>query len=207
MGGQLLYAHLALNGAERIAAAVTLCAPVVFDAPRSQARALALAARLMPASWSLPSRSLHQALAPLTGAQIWHGLGVELDGPAARGLMLHSVGDLHAGLLGQLATWLGTGALCDRHDRLDYVAGMAKTQAPVMVVAAEGDTICPPAHARPAFDALDKDRACWLQLDARWGHLDPLVGRRASDDLHPELFRWLVRWRGRCCLDRAAANG
>lgn len=207
MGGQLLYAHLALNGAHRIAAGITLCAAVRFEVPRTQARALSAAARLLPPSWPLPTRSIHQALAPLTGEQIWERLGGELDGPAARGLMVHGVSDIRAGLLAQFATWLSTGALCDRGDRLDYVAGMGQTEAPVMVVSAEGDPICPPAHARPAFDALSPERACWLELDARWGHLDPLVGRRAETDLHPELVRWLVRWRVRCCLDRAAAIG
>jgi len=205
MGGQLLYAHLALNGSAQIAAGISLCAPVRFSAPRSQARALAVAAQLLPASWPVPTRALHQALAPLAGEQLWSALGGALDGPAARGMMLHSVSDIHAGLLQQFATWLRSGSLCDRSDRLDYVAGMAGTEAPLLVVSAEGDPVCPTSAARPAFDALHPDRASWLQLDAQWGHLDPLVGQRAARDLHPELLRWLVRWRRRCCLDRAAA--
>jgi pimeloyl-ACP methyl ester carboxylesterase len=205
MGGQLLYAHLALHGADRIAAGVVLCASVRFEAPRSQARLLAAASHLLPSSWPLPTRALHQALAPLTGEQLWQPLGVDLDGPAARGLMFHSTADIHAGLLRQFSTWLSSGSLCDRHDRLDYVAGMANTTAPLLVVSAEGDPVCPPRSARPAFDALSPERSSWLQLDERWGHLDPLVGKRAPTALHPELFRWMERWRHRCIHDRAVS--
>ena len=71
--------------------------------------------------------------------------------------------------------------------------------------AAEGDPICPPASARPAFDVLTPERASWLQLDTGWGHLDPLVGKRAPQALHPELIRWLKRWRHRCAPDNLAA--
>jgi hypothetical protein len=37
-----------------------------------------------------------------------------------------------------------------------------------------------------------------MELDERWGHLDPLVGRRAAADLYPDLLAWLEPWRGRC---------
>lgn len=207
MGGQLLYAHLALHGATHIAAGVSLCAPVRFSTPKSQARLLSAASRMLPASWPLPTRTLHQALAPLTGENVWSPLGVDMQGASARGLMLHGTNDVHSGMLRQFAKWLESGSLCDRHDRLDYVAGMQRTEVPILVVAAEGDNLCPPSAARPAYDALRPERASWLKLDAQWGHLDPLIGKRAPGALHPELFRWLGRWRHRCDENQAAAFG
>ena len=208
MGGQLLYAHLALTGAAegRIAAAVSLCAPVRFVAPRSQARLAATLARLVPGEWRLPTRSLHRALAPLSGEQVWDDLGCDLDGPSARGMMLHGVEDVHAGLLRQLSRWLEVGSLCDRHDRLDYIAALQGCAVPALVLAAAGDRVCTPDAARPALDAFAAEARCWMTLDESWGHLDPLLGRRAPAELHPRLLAWLDQHRWRCCHTRAAAR-
>ena len=56
LGGQLLYGYLANEGAENIASASTLCAPVRFDSPKSGARAMGMALRLLPAQMELPTR-------------------------------------------------------------------------------------------------------------------------------------------------------
>jgi predicted alpha/beta hydrolase len=197
MGGQLLYATLA-RGTDAIAAGISLCAPVRFETPRSHARMAALAASLVPGGWSLPARSLHRALTPLTGEALWGSLGREIEGSLARGMMIHGVEDIAAGLLKQIGRWIASGSLCDRNDRLDYIEAMRAASVPVMVVAAEGDRLCPPAAARPAFEALPEDRRFWLTLSDRWGHLDPLIGERASSELHPRLLAWLSLWRGRC---------
>ena len=197
MGGQLLYA--ALSGQpDTIAAGVSLCAPVRFETPKSHARIAGLAASLVPAGWSLPARGLHRALTPLTGEALWSSLGREVEGSLARGMMIHGVEDISGGLLKQVTRWIASGTLCDRDDRLDYVEAMRGTDVPVMVVAAEGDRLCSPAAARPAFEALSPERRAWLTLSGRWGHLDPLIGARASSTLHPRLVGWLHRWRGRC---------
>ena len=158
----------------------------------------ALVANLLPSGWSLPARSLHRAIAPLTGEGIWSGLGREVDGTLARGMMVHGVEDVAGGLIKQVSRWIASGSLCDRHDRLDYIEAMRGTEVPLMVVAAEGDPLCSPAAARPAFEVLSCSRRSWLTLGERWGHLDPLIGQRASAELHPRLLAWLNRWRSRC---------
>ena len=197
MGGQLLYAALA-TGSDSIAAGVSLCAPVRFEAPRSHARMAGLAASLLPAGWRIPTRGLHRALTPLAGEGLWSSLGREVNGSVARGMMVHGVEDIASGLLRQIMRWFASGALCDRHDRLDYVEAMRGTEVPLMLVAAHGDPLCSPAAARPAFDVLDPTRRAWLALGSRWGHLDPLIGERAASELHPRLIAWLQRWRARC---------
>lgn len=197
MGGQLLYAALSGN-TDSIAAGISLCAPVRFDPPKSHARMAAIAASLVPAGWSLPARSLHRALTPLTGEALWGSLGREVEGTVARGMMIHGVEDIAGGLLKQIGRWIASGSLCDRDDRLDYIEAMRGTDVPVMVVASQGDRLCSVSAARPAFEVLSPERRSWLTLGERWGHLDPLIGERASSELHPRLIGWLSRWRSRC---------
>ncbi len=202
LGGQLLYGHLARGGADQLAAGIAMCAAVTFPAPASTARVAALAARLLPASWQLPTRALHRAMAPLGGPTAWAQLCDDVEGPALRGLMVDGVDDLHTGLLRQVARWVSTGHLCDRDDRFDYVAGLRGVRCPTLVVAAAGDNVCPPSAARPAADALGLDDSGWLELGADWGHLDPVLGRRAPDEVYDRLLAWLETHRRRCWTAR-----
>lgn len=198
LGGLLMYAHLARGGAAELAAGVAMCAPVRFDAPRSRARLAGLAAHLLPTDWSVPLRAVQRALSPWADPTMLASVGQDLDGPTVRGQMVHSAEDVATGLVRQLAGWVSSGAFTDRHDRLDYVAAMRGLDFPLLCVAAEGDRICPPEAARPALDALGGEAGLWRGLDAGWGHLDPLMGRRAATELFPELGAWLDRWRRAC---------
>lgn len=197
LGGLLLYAHLAHGGRDDLAAAVSLCAPVRFETPRSTARLAGMVARLMPAGWKIPLRSIQQVLAPTGTADLWEPLAQDVDGPTGRTMMLYGGGDLHGGLARQIATWLATGSLCDRGDRLDYVEALLGADLPLLGICAEGDRICPPQAAYPAFDAFRPERRV-LCLDGGWGHLDPLIGRRAASEVYPVIVEWLQRWRKDC---------
>lgn len=197
LGGQLLYGHLG-RGGDGIAAGAALCAPVHFEVPASTARLAAAASRLLPGGWSIPSRLLHRALAPLGAPPAWRALMEGEDGPALRGLMLHGMDDLSLGLVRQVARWVGSGHLCDRDDRFDYVAALHGVRTPVMVLAAAGDAVCSPAAARPAAEALPARSVRWEELDASWGHLDPLVSDRAREQVYPVILDWLEEHRDDC---------
>jgi len=198
MGGQLVYGHLARGGGHEIAAAVTLCAPVCFQVPESTARIAALAAHLLPPDWQLPIRALQRALVPLDQPPVWRGLAADASGPELRGVMLDGVEDLHTGVVRQVARWVASGQLCDRDDRFDYLAALRGVRVPTLVVACAGDDICPPSSARPAADTLPPEYGSWLQLGGDWGHLDPLVGRRAPQELFPRLLDFLDQRRSGC---------
>lgn len=198
MGGQLLYAHAARGGASEIAAGVALCSAVRFPQPTSQVRLAALTARLLPAGWSLPTRMVQRALSAVADPALWAPLARDLEGPVARGVMLHAGEDVPIGLVHQVARWLSSGTLCDRHDRLDYLAGLRGLALPLMAVAATGDRVCPPEHARPALDAVDPSYTRWLCLGEGWAHLDPILGRQAAVEVFPEVVAWLARWRKDC---------
>ncbi len=198
LGGQLLYGHLSRGGAADLAAGITLAA-AVRQTPASRSRLVALATRLLPPSLRLPTRRLEQLRAPLQAAGSTDpGLLQDVDGDRARGLMLDGSADLPVGLLRQAARWVESGSLCDRDDRYDYLAGLRGLAFPLLTVASAGDRLCPPEAAWPAAAALEAGWAECLELDAGFGHLDPLVGRRAEDQLHPPLLAFLQRHRGAC---------
>ncbi len=204
LGGQLLVAHLARGGRDDIAAAALLCTPVRFPPARTRARVAGMVTRLLPAGWPLPTRAAHQLLAPFSDrAPGFAAATRDTEGPIARGMLVHASEDLTIGLARQVATWVRAGALCDRHDRVDYVAAMAGTTLPLWVLAADGDTVCPPAAAEPVVAAAAPGAATWTVLGSRWGHLDPLVGRDAPGQVLGPLARWLDQHRDRCWDDLA----
>lgn len=198
MGGQLLYAHLARGGAPDLAAAVTLAARVRFEAPPSQARLAALTATLLPPSWALPARVVQRALSAFSEPDRWSSVARDVPGAVGRGFMLHGTQDVPAGLIRQVGRWFAAGTLCDRGDRLDYLAALQGVALPVLGVAAEGDRICPPDQARPAIDALQPELTRWLCLGPELGHLDLLLGQQSGALVFPEVVSWLDRWRKRC---------
>jgi pimeloyl-ACP methyl ester carboxylesterase len=198
MGGQLALAHLARGGGDELAAASALCAPVRFALPKSQARLAATAARLLPQGWSVPGRGIQAALSPAVGADLVEALSSDAEGAVVRGLLLHGGEDTDSGLLRQVARWLSTGVLCDRSDRFDYLSALHGCRTPLQVVVAGGDPICPPWAGQPAYEAARLAPRDWVALGDDWGHLDPLVGRRAPAELHPRLLGWLEAHQERC---------
>jgi hypothetical protein len=179
----------------------TLCAPVSFDVPRSHARLASLAALMVPEGWRIPSRQVLRALSPAVDPQ-FGGLCCEVGGPELRAWMVHCGEDLPAGLVRQVARWLLSGTLCDRHDRLDYVAGMEGVRASLLALVAGEDPLCPAEAARPAVAAMltAGDARLW-DLGPGWSHLDVLIGKRAETEVHQPLARWFSERRGGCWTD------
>lgn len=198
LGGQLLYGHLARAGSERLAAGISLCAPVRFTAPPSALRAAAMVSQLIPPSWSVPGRQLHRMLAPSGSTGSLGSLAADTSGPDLRGLMLDGMGDVHAGLVRQMSRWLTSGWMSDRHDRFDYTAGMKGQRLPMMLLSAGGDRLCPPAAVRPVAEVMDGPDLRWVELPDDWSHLDVLVGRRAAQVVHPLILDWLEQHRSAC---------
>ncbi|MCK6525449.1 alpha/beta hydrolase, partial [Myxococcota bacterium] len=95
LGAQLLYAYAGQCGADEIAAAATLCAPVTFPRQASGARALRLALGLLPQDARLPARAAAAISAPRVGGELPGGLGVAaMSGDVARGMMMFGAEDI-----------------------------------------------------------------------------------------------------------------
>jgi pimeloyl-ACP methyl ester carboxylesterase len=196
LGGQALLVHLARGGAADLAGAAVLGAAAAFPSASSRARLLGLAARMLPANLRLPVRRMAQ-MSAAGGASIADvGLGRDLEGPRARGLLLDGAEDIGMGFVAQAARWMESGTLCDRLDRIDYVAALDGVTCPVFGVSARGDRVCAPEQLAAALDRLDPVGVERLTLDESWSHLDLLVGRRAAQTVAPAVVEFFAAHRG-----------
>jgi pimeloyl-ACP methyl ester carboxylesterase len=190
LGAQAAYVRLALAGDAGIAGLVALCGAVRFRAPASAARNAALVSALLPSGWVLPTRRAAQLGAAFVGGGEDVG-APDTDGPVARARMRYASGDLHGGVVKQVARWVATGHLTDATGRLDVLAALRPL--PALIVAAAEDTTCPPSDAEDAAQAL----AGHFHV-VPGGHLDPLTGRSAPEALHGALVAFLERHRRAC---------
>jgi predicted alpha/beta hydrolase len=190
MGGQLLYGLLAHCRGDGIAAAVSLCAPVRFAARPSTTGAIRVLRHLLPRGARLPIRLTAAALSPAARG----GARTCAEPAYARGVLVHATEDISGAMMRQVLQWLQSGALCDRHDRLDYAEALRGLDTPLMVLASQGDPLCPPEHAIPALDGLVGPTAIEI-LGAEWAHFDVLLHARAADAVYPRIVSWLDQHR------------
>ena len=145
---------------------------------------------LLPRDARLPARLTAAALSPAARG----GARTCAEPAYARGLMLHATEDISGAMMRQVLRWLESGVLCDRHDRLDYAEALTGITTPMMVVASQGDPLCPPEHAAPALEGLAGPTAMEI-LGPSWAHLDVLVHARAREVVFPRVVDWLERHR------------
>lgn len=191
-GSQLVLLRLALVGADAIAGAVLLSGAVRFSEGASATRSWAQVAQVLPSSWVLPARRLQQLASPFVAS------GADLGSPGtegglARAHLRHAAGDLHVGVLKQVGRWFAAGHLTDATGRLDVVAGLPR--CPALVIEPDDDASCPVGAAEPAAPPLD---AYFERLAGGWGHLDPLLGARAPQHVHPMVRNFLEARRRAC---------
>lgn len=186
-GAQLLLLHEALASEGRVAAAVSIAGAVRFDPPRSAARNAGLVAALLPSGWVLPTRRGQQALSPFVGAGEQLG-SPHTPGDVARGRLRYAAGDLHGGVVRQVARWVAGGALTDNTGRVDVVAALRPF--PLLVVDPDADPTCPPDATDRLVGVTGAER---LVLEGGWGHLDPLLGTDAPQVVYPAVVDFLRR--------------
>jgi pimeloyl-ACP methyl ester carboxylesterase len=193
LGGQLLYAWLALDRGRQVASASTLCAATRFPRPTTAARAAGMARQLLPERLRLPNQRLATLISPAVraGGDLSSALGARrVSGEILRGILVHGAADTPVGLLRQVLYWLDVGYLCDRTGRLDYMEALSGLRVPLQVIACEGDEICRPEQALEVLDVLRGPRD-QLIMDGGWGHLDPLLAPDARKTVIPRVIGWL----------------
>jgi len=211
LGGMLLYAYLGRHP-ERdhpIAAGVTIASPVVFPAIRSglvrqlgpwllslplsdmvrQGRIAALLWGLLEGSWSL------------TGSPGALRLGVNPDNVDREMIgraMRMMIGDVPRAKLQQLAQWALDGVFSSADGEIDYRAGLAKVNVPLLVAAGSADAVAPPSAVRRALDYLPPGQGTYLEFgrgyghSADYGHIDLILGRDAPLEVFPPVVAWIA---------------
>lgn len=190
LGAQALWLRMALHGTEGMAAVAGLCGAVRFSAGVSAARNAGLVAALLPAGWILPGRRLQQLASPfvVSGEQL---ASPDTPGATARARLRYASGDLHGGLVRQMARWVSSGTLTDATGRLDVVAALRPF--PAFVAAGDDDPSCPPSAAAPVAEALGVDLERFTG-----GHLDPLLGQQTRARVFERLRPFLDTHRRSC---------
>ncbi len=190
LGAQLYCLARAQGAEDRIAAASLIACPVRFESPASTLRAAGLVAALLPRGWVIPTRRMQQFFTPFVAA----GGDVAspgTDGSRARGRLRHAAGDLHGGVVRQVARWVSEGALTDASGRLDVLHALRPALA--QVVLPSEDPACPPGASEPLVERLQAE--C-VRLPAGWGHLDPLLAEAAPEMVFAPVVSFLHRARG-----------
>lgn len=192
-GGLAAYAHLARNPLAPIRAVVTLGSPVTFPHDTG----FKAFTRVVAPLFGLPVIPLRA----LTRLATVVGLPPEpigsylvnrenLEPRVVRQAIFNVSADIFGGVAKQFARWVAQGHF-DGNDGFDYLRGLAAVKAPVLLIAGSEDKLAPPAAVLAAKRTLGGPVS---ELIARgYGHGDLSVGRRAPDEVFPEIAAFLAQ--------------
>jgi len=183
VGGQLGAAWATQDDGRWLASVCVLDAPVRFSTPSSAARRKALALRLLPRHWEIPTRSLAQLSAPFTLADEVQDAS-HASGPRYRGLMAHAAEDIAVDLLRQIEAWIATGSLTSRGDVIDYTEALSAAAVPLLALSSDGQPGC-----RAILDTWGHPDRAHRTVDG-YGALDLL----AAVDAHNRVFEPVADW-------------
>ncbi|MCP4498468.1 MAG: alpha/beta fold hydrolase [Deltaproteobacteria bacterium] len=203
MGGMILYAAMAMGQADKIAAGITVGAPVGFPFRWAVAPHLRPFKRLGEFVPGLFMRDLSRLLTPLL-LRTENLPGVRdlleisnLEPKMARQLLYQAVQDIPQGVLLQMRDWVENDAFRSRNLDVDYRAGLMGAATKLLVVAGVADKLGPPKAV---------ERAVGLVEDAEWmlcgketgfstdyGHADLLLGPRSREEIYPHLSDFFRR--------------
>lgn len=203
MGGLVLYAYLS-QGGQGIGAATTLGTPTRFDWGTPLDGVIALSPKLIPAGVLVPSAAGAFLAAPLQS--------VMDDGPFQRffynpqstsretweKLMAWGTADVAGGVAHQLAPMVDGGRFTSADGALDFRAGLARVQVPVLVVAARLDRIALAPAVKDGYRALGGPKE-WVLITrangarGEYGHMDLVIGERAADEVWSKVLGFFDR--------------
>lgn len=194
LGGAVALAAASTSLKGRLAALVTVGTPIFFPFPKRLTWLMRLAGWLAPygqfdstvlkliapfAGWA-PAPSLANATANLKNVA-----------PLSQRFLVANVfAPMWKGVLAQLEDWVRHDAFRSLDGRIDYRAGVAALELPVLVVGGTVDHLAPPQSSQRYFDLLTSPKR-QLALFEDFGHGDLVIGIRAPAEVYPVLQRFL----------------
>jgi len=203
MGGMLIYAYLS-QGGEGVNAAVTLGSPTRLDGGGDlQPRVIAATRTVIAPDGVIPMENgalVSMAWQGRTEDSLFERL---LYNPANttpeswRRLVAIGTADISGALWLQFGRWVETGAFDSADGKIDYRRDMSRIRTPVLVVSGKVDRIAPPPAVKDGYRALGGPKRFLLMAEengvqADYGHMDYLLGERASTELWPHLLDFLA---------------
>lgn len=198
MGGMLLYTALS-QYPERIRAGVAVCSPSTFTATRRRLWSL------RAVGWAFGGRGRVHARAWARASMVfgrWSPVVRRIAEPdhveasMARGLVRHALVDLPHPMVRQGAEWMRSGSFTLR----DGSPWVRPVDVPLLVMGAPGDRIVAEPDVAATCDVYPdctyRELSVAGGFSGEYGHVDPLVGSTARDEVYPVISSWLASQRG-----------
>lgn len=185
----------------QLAALVTVGSPAFFRFPPRLERLTRLASRLTP--WGAFPVAPLRLIAPFAGRAPPPKVTMttanlrNLDRRDQRFLVANVFAPMWGGVLRQLADWLAHDVFRSVDGCVDYRAGLATLQAPVLVVGGTVDFLAPPDVQRELFAALTAPTRELALFGRSYGHVieyghgDLVVGKAAPREVYPRIAGFL----------------
>ncbi len=197
MGGMIAYAFLQGPLAAKIARCVILASPSVF----TQMRPLHRFAPVLKLARAVPIQTLARAAAPLfEHSRLLQRIGgaAYLAPGVATVFAANGQGQCPTSLLADFARFIAHGHIVDDQGH-DLVAGMSQVKTPTLFLVGEHDATAMVDSVRTAYEAFGSAEKKFIPLGKKhghqndYGHMGPLIGRTAAEEVFPEILNWLAR--------------
>ncbi len=200
MGGILAYLYLA-RGGDQIHALVTLGSPARFAWGSALEGLMRRASALAPAMPDLVDVPALARAVPLAGA-VDTPLDLLLYNPnnlrpaTYRKLLREGLGTVSSGVVRQFARFLERDGLVSADGSIDYRPLLADKRVCALVIAGKLDRVAPAPAVKAGYDLLGAQKSFFVAgeengLRFDYGHMDLILGERASEELWPRLVRFL----------------
>lgn len=197
LGGMLMYATLSQEP-DMVRAGVAVSSPVTFDTPLGIHKALKHLGWMVGEHGRLPARSALKFAVGIGMAPALEKRAASKDSmsrPMLRGLVNHTVEPVSMMLAKQGVSWMKDGAF----NCLDGTCWVEPVDVPMLVMGGPLDGIVSEPDVAEACDVypdctyIRLDRASGFSRD--YGHVDPLFGRDASEEVWPLILDFLAAQR------------
>lgn len=205
LGGIVGYVTLQTEAGQHVAGMVAVGSPGAFVHPNDIALFSVRHRRLLPARGQVPIRPLTQLLRPLLVCQpdayLLHVIfnAENADPRRLRGFVGPGMENAGRGLIQQFAGWVEGGPLISADGSVDYTAGLARIQVPMLFLAGRIDHVVPAWTVRLAHDLVGSTDRTFVVFGEGWGtrfdygHGDLLVGDHVHEEVFPLIADWLER--------------
>ena len=194
MGGILLYTQLATDP-DGIAAGVSVSGPATLQTPTPYSSASKKARHITPKKGHLKGRFLMRvaaAVGPPTPVLRIFTNPENIDRDLVKGVGVHAIEDLSFGTQTQVGRWLVAQDIVT----MDGDPWVQADDTPVLVLAGVIDHIAPHDDVAAACDVLTDCELVSLGVEqgfsADYGHIDPLFGVAARDEVYPLVSDFLI---------------
>ncbi|MGQ0508467.1 MAG: alpha/beta fold hydrolase [Myxococcaceae bacterium] len=206
MGGMLAYAYLS-QGGEGLNAAATLGSPTRLDWNGTMDGFMGgLLNTAIGRKGTVPVLALAHATIGLQGELLNTPVDLLLynpknvSAPTFKRLVAVGLADIPGALGMQLMDFVRDGSFGSADGKRNYRQDMGKIQRPVLVVAGKGDRLATTPAVKDGFRALGGPKEWFLVGEvngavADYGHMDLVIGDRASTEVWPKVLDFFERHR------------